>query len=93
MILRIIIGIKQFIDWWLDIQGCDLINDLFEKRVIRMEYDAVIPIDIIIKMDKVKFKLEVNINSMMTSFEKNPDMNGIPIRAILLIPRIDIIRG
>lgn len=58
-----------------------------------MEYDAVIPIESIIIIDKIKFRLEVNINSIITSFEKKPDINGIPIRAILLIPKMDNIKG
>lgn len=87
------IGIKQLRDWWFDIQGWNFVKDLFENRVIRMEYDAVIPMESTIIIDKIKFRLEVSINSIITSFEKKPDINGIPIRAILLIPRIDNIKG
>lgn len=93
IILRIMMGIKQFKDWWFDVKGWDKIWGLFENKVMRMEYDAVIPIDNIIKVDRVKFKLDIIINSIITSFEKNPDMNGIPISAILLIPRMDNIKG
>lgn len=92
-ILNTIMGIKDSSVWWLDIHGCDLIIDLFEKSVIRIEYEAVIPMDKIIKIDIMKFRFEVNINSIITSFEKNPDMNGIPIKAILLIPKIEIVNG
>lgn len=51
------------------------------------------PMDIIINKDKLKFKLDIIMNSMITSFEKNPDINGIPIKARLLIPKIDRVRG
>lgn len=61
---------------------------LFERKDIRIEYVAVIPIDIIIKLDIDTFIEEDIIFSIMESLEKNPDMNGIPIRAILLIPNI-----
>lgn len=33
------------------------------------------------------------MNSMITSFEKNPDMKGTPIKAKLLIPKIDRVNG
>lgn len=73
--------------------GCDLIIILLEKLDIRIEYLAVNPIDIIIKIDNKLLILDEIIFSMITSFEKNPDINGIPIRAILVIPRVEIIKG
>lgn len=36
-ILRVIMGIMDSSLWWLDIHGWDLMVDLFENSVIRME--------------------------------------------------------
>lgn len=49
--------------------------------------------DKIINVDKVKFRLDIIMNSIITSLEKNPDINGIPIKANLLIPKIDRVNG
>ena len=91
--LNVIIGIKEFIDWWLDWNARDLMLDLFEIKDIRIEYAAVIPIEDSITIDNIRFKFDEIIFSIIMSFEKNPDMKGIPIRAILLIPKIDKERG
>lgn len=91
--LKIIIGIKDSIEEWLDDRGWDLILDLLDDSDIRTEYDAVIPIDSVISISIVKFKFDDIIFSRMISFEKNPDMNGIPISAILFTPRIDNVIG
>lgn len=37
--------------------------------------------------------VDESINSMIASFEKKPDMKGIPIKAILDIPRMVIVIG
>lgn len=37
MNLRKMMGIKQFIDWWLEVQAWNLIRGLLENRVIRKE--------------------------------------------------------
>lgn len=58
-----------------------------------MEYVLVIPMDIIIKIDINKDKLEEIIDSIIASLEKNPDMKGRPIRAILEIPNTLSIKG
>lgn len=41
----------------------------------------------------MKFRLDIIMNSIITSLEKNPDINGIPIKANLLIPKIDRVNG
>lgn len=92
-ILSNIIGVKASNDKWLWVMGCDFILDLLEDNDIRIEYDAVIPIDIVINNSIVMFILDDSIFSKITSLEKNPDMNGIPIKANLLIPKIDKIIG
>lgn len=62
------------------------IND-DDFRIIRMEYTEVRPIDITISENIKGNEKEDNINSMIGSFEKNPDMNGAPIKANLEIPK------
>lgn len=92
-ILSSIIGVKALMDKWLWVIDFDLILDLLEDNDMRIEYDAVIPIDIVININIVMFILDDSIFSKITSLEKNPDINGIPIKAILLIPKIDKIIG
>lgn len=76
----------EFVKWFSDI-GFDLMFSLFDIIDIRIEYDAVIPIDIIIIVDKINSSLEDIIFSIIKSFEKNPDVNGNPIRAMLVVPK------
>lgn len=66
---------------------------LLENKDIRIEYEAVIPIDIIIIMDKIDSILLEIIFSIIASFEKNPDIKGIPISAMFVIPIIDKVSG
>lgn len=40
------------------------------------------------KVDINIFKLDIITFSIIESFEKNPDMKGAPIKAILLTPKI-----
>lgn len=61
-------------------------NTNFEINFIsRIEYAAVIPRDIIIINDKKETIFELIIFSMIESFEKNPDMKGIPISVMFEI--------
>lgn len=66
-----------------------MIEDLFVYQVIRKEYEAVIPIDRIINVNIIVFKFDDIMFSIMISFEKKPDINGIPIKAILFNPKIE----
>lgn len=91
--LRIIIGRMAFIDLWFHDIGDDLIKDLLDVKDIRREYDAVIPMDRVINVSIIMLRLDDNIFSKIMSFEKNPDMNGTPINANLLTPKIDRIIG
>lgn len=45
------------------------------------------------QIDMIEAKYEFNIVSMMASFEKNPDMKGMPIRARLDTPKIVCVVG
>lgn len=66
---------------------------MVEKNDIRNEYVAVIPIEITIsEVSKDSNFNEINL-SIIASFEKNPDMNGIPIKANLVIPKIEGVSG
>lgn len=87
--VSIIIGIKASIERWFEVIGFDLILNLFEENDIRIEYDAVIPIDKVIKISIIIFKFEDIIFSKIISLEKNPDINGIPINDNLFTPNID----
>lgn len=91
--LNLMIGINDSIVAWLDVKELDLILDLLDNKDIRIEYDAVIPIDKIIRSNNSVLIFDLNIFSIIISFEKNPDMKGIPIRAILLIPKIVRVKG
>lgn len=52
-----------------------------------MEIEVIIIIEIIIDIfDEIIF-------SIIESFEKNPDINGIPIKDIFEIPIMDIVTG
>lgn len=71
----------------------DLIEFLFDENIIRIEYEAVIPIDeIIIKVSKHSSFEEI-IVSIMTSFEKNPEVKGNPIKAAFVIIKVDDTKG
>lgn len=86
--LRIKIGINALIDWWLENKGLDLFLNFLDEKDIRREYEVVIPIDNIIRINIGVFvDLEI-VFSIIISFEKNPDMNGTPIRAILFTPKM-----
>lgn len=91
--LRVKIGIKALFELWFHVIGLDLIFDLLENVDIRIEYEAVIPIDKVINININILKFDEIIFSKIISFEKNPDINGIPIRAILFTPKIDKIIG
>lgn len=86
---KIIIGTLHLFDVWFILIGCVLIIILFEIIDIRIEYDAVNPNDKIIINDKIYSILYDDNNfSKIISFEKNPDLNGNPIKAIEVIPKI-----
>lgn len=91
--LNVIIGIIASMDLWFHDNEFNLMEDLLDNIDIRNEYDAVIPIDKIISINIRELKLEKIIFSKIISFEKNPDMNGIPIKANLFTPKIDKIIG
>lgn len=61
--------------------------------IVRIEYVAVIPIEEIIKIDKICVNIDFIIISIIISFEKNPDINGIPIKAIIERPITEAIIG
>lgn len=73
--------------------GFDFIKILFDVKDIRIVYEAVIPRDVIIRIDIIRFGFELIIVSMILSLEKNPDVNGIAIRVILDNPMIDNVKG
>lgn len=78
---------------WLIWLGFDFIKYLYDSSDIRIEYDAVIPIEIIIIIVRVDFNfVEISL-SIIASFEKKPDKKGIPINLSLVIPKIDIVKG
>lgn len=66
---------------------------MVDNKFIRIVYNLVIKIDEIMMNVSVEFNFDVNINSIIASFEKNPDKNGNPISAILFNPNIDEIIG
>ena len=73
--------------------GFDFIINFVVILISRNEYNDVIEIDIIIINDKIIEKLDEIIFSIIESFEKNPDMNGIPINDRFEIPNIDNVIG
>lgn len=75
------------------VSGFDLIIFLLDVINIRIVYDDVIPIDIIIISDSIEFVFDIIIVSIIVSFEKNPDVKGIPINIILDNPIIVGIMG
>lgn len=66
---------------------------MFDKYIIRIEYDAVIPIEEIIIKVRIHSILEEIIFSMIISFEKKPEVKGSPIRAALVRPKIVVVIG
>lgn len=54
---------------------------------------VVIPIDIIIINVRIENELDKIIISIIGSLEKNPDINGIPIKAVEAIPKEEEIIG
>lgn len=60
---------------------------------IRVEYMVVRAIDVIIIKDRIHSSLDEIIFSIIISFEKNLDKNGIPINAILVIPKVEDTKG
>lgn len=61
--------------------------------IVRIEYVAVTPIEEIIKIDKICINLDFIIISIIISFEKNPDINGSPIKASIAIPITEVMIG
>ncbi|GFU32574.1 hypothetical protein TNCV_3044621 [Trichonephila clavipes] len=53
---------------------------------------VVIPVDKIIMIVSIENELERRSDSMVGSLEKDPDINGIPIKATVAIPKEEIIR-
>lgn len=66
---------------------------LFDRMAIRIEYTMVNPIEIIIRIVSIHSNFEEIIFSIIISFEKNPDMKGIPIRDMEVIPITEDMRG
>lgn len=87
------IGIFEYKEEWLFESDLHLIVNLLDKCIIRIEYDAVIPIvEIIIKV-KIHSIFEEIIFSIIMSLEKNPEVKGNPIKAALVNPRIVVVIG
>lgn len=91
--LIIIIGIIKYNDEWFWESGLDLIEFLLDINIIRKEYDAVIPIEDTIIIVNKHLSFDEIIISIIISLEKNPEENGNPIRAILVIIKVDITSG
>lgn len=87
------IGVFEKIWVWNIVSGLDFNENLLDINVIRIVYDAVNPIEKIIKYTIIRFSLEEIIDSIIESFEKNPDVNGIAISIILDNPKIDSVNG
>lgn len=66
---------------------------MLDENIIRREYEAVNPIDKIIIIVNIHSIFEEIIFSMIISLEKNPDVNGRPIKAILVMVKITEIIG
>lgn len=64
-----------------------------ENLIIRNEYVAVIPIDISITILRSDKSFELIKDSKIESFEKNPDIKGVPNRVILEIIMIEDSKG
>lgn len=88
----IIIGIIQKFDIWFVVLGLDLIIYLFDNINIRIEYEAVIPTDIIIVIISKDSIFDEIIFSIIMSFEKKPDIKGNPINDIIVIPKIEDVK-
>lgn len=93
IILIVKIGKLYIYEWWFDELGNNFIVILLEISVIRIEYSAVNPTDVIISIDKIHSSFDDIIFSIIISFEKNPDMKGIPINDILVIPNTVCVSG
>lgn len=92
-ILIMKIGVlDMFIEWFIK-SGFDFIVILFDSFIIRNEYEAVIPIEIIINNVKMHFNFIEIIFSMIISLDINPDVKGRPINAVFVIPNVDEIKG
>lgn len=78
---------------WFCESGLYLIIILLDKNIIRSEYDAVIPIDIIIINVNIHSNFDEINFSMIMSFEKYPEVNGNPIRAVFVIIKVDNVFG
>lgn len=68
--------------------GLALNNNFVDKMFIRIVYILVSLMDETINRDIIVFILDNNINSMIASLEKNPDINGVPIKANLFNPNM-----
>lgn len=71
----------------INISGFDFNVNLDVDSISRNEYMVVIAIDIIIRREIYMVRFEYIIFSIIESFEKNPDINGIPIK-----DRFDILK-
>lgn len=73
--------------------GFDFNKNLFDSIDMRIEYDIVIPIEeIIINVNRDSIFNLISF-SIIVSFEKNPDINGIPIKDILVKPSVVEVNG
>lgn len=88
-IIGIIAGKGVWCEWFV----FDFVINLLELINIRIEYDTVNPIDKIIIKDINEFVFDEVNNSIILSLEKNPDVKGKPIRAMLAIPKIELFIG
>lgn len=88
-----VIGVFEKKFSWNRVSGLDLNENLFDIKDIRKVYEAVIPIDRIIKNVIIKLNFEEIIVSIIMSLEKNPEVNGIAINIIPDKPKIDKTKG
>lgn len=87
------IGILAEDELCMFISGLDFNVNFIDVNVIRIVYDAVNPMDVIIIKERMRLKFEEIIISMIISLEKNPDVNGRAIKVILESPMIVGVSG
>lgn len=88
-----VIGMLVYIFLWKFVSGFDFERCLLDRKDIRIVYEAVIPMEEIIKRDIMKLDLVLINISIIMSLEKNPEVNGSPIRVILDSPSIEDVKG
>jgi len=87
------IGINAKLFKWDIKSGLDFNEYLFDRKDIRSVYDIVKPNEKTINKDNSRLSFEDNIEFIIESLEKNPDIKGIPIKAIEEILKIEGVKG